>query len=144
MRCFLFSFFLVFLSATASSWLQYHFDKSTLDAVYITFQAYTTIGFGDIEQFDPFHTTTTFLSLATVIVLLRVVGIVLVATLINSFVRYKIEREKIKTMIKEKLRHGSLILSEKAKKLVRIGTENVSCEEEDDQTQDHLEEANEP
>ena len=115
LKCFFVSCFLVILSATTSSWLQVYFGKSTLDAVYITFQAYTTIGFGDISQFKSLQVTASFLSLLCVMQILRVVGIVLLATLINSFVRYKIEREQLLKAKSEK-RFG--VIKRKSKEIV--------------------------
>ena len=116
-KCFFLSCLFVFISATASSWLQFYFEKSTLDSVYITFQAYTTIGFGDIEQFEDelFGTTPKFLTIGLLIIFLRLLGIVLVATLINSYVRYRMERAQL---IREKLRKLSAKATKTKKKEV--------------------------
>ena len=108
--------FLMVIAAVMSSWLQFYFGKSTLDAIYITFQAYTTIGFGDISQFKSLEATASFLFLLGVVELFRILGIVMLATLINSFVRYKIEREQL---LKEKLKRASQRVQRKTKKILR-------------------------
>ena len=115
LKCFLVSCLLVVLSAAISSWLQVYFGKSTLDAVYVTFQAYSTIGFGDIRQFKSLQVTASFLPLLCAMQILRVIGIVLLATLINSFVRFKIERE---LLIKAKAEKKIGVIKRKSREIM--------------------------
>ena len=113
LQCFLFSCCLVVISTIISSCLQIHFGNSVLDAVYITFQAYTTIGFGDISQFQsPLESSVDMMPLLSIVSWFRVLGIVLLATLVNSFVKFQAERRRLQI----KLKARSKLLMNKAKK----------------------------
>ena len=86
-KCAIFSGFLVLVFISINSYVMVSKGLSPLNAVYVTFQTYTTIGFGDIP-FKKHLTEMTPLN-SVLLLITNMVGMSLMATLINSLISFQ-------------------------------------------------------
>ena len=130
LKSFILSLFLLLLFIVLNSALFVHKGFSILDAVYDCFQAYTTIGFGDLEGEEKLHESSHWTVIS--IFLVNMIGMSLLATVIKSLVKYQ---ERAYSKAEQRLKVTSLSVFDNIGR--KIGKNSKTKEKKHSRIADH-------